>query len=469
MADNHHNSHPQAGIRHVSRNSKKDWFLPSCLTEKGNCRKDNTDEKHPIERMKSKALKGDPNDPNNDYNLRNNLHGHHQDELHNHQNSHHNHNNTGHNNTGHNNSQNTNTNNQGQSQDPKMSNPDESYSQFFLKNLRQLREESVLIDISFTQSNTVIKGHRVILAALSPVLRGIFTKKQQTMSADHISPEALSCLVNFVYKKEAQLDAGSLHALYKTSELLSIRQVQSMTLRIMDKLGIQKPHNSQHSDFNNGHGNGNSSPKSNNNSFQSEDISITPENITTENGETIYAYKSQTIPGLLQGLELIRDKGLFTDVTLIAQDEKTEIRLACHRIVLASASQVFRAIMTSVQTQDILLRRVEPNALRALIEYLYTGKLTITSDNVVPLLKAGHRFGCPFVARATGAVLDEICQLNGKTGSGKDGSINFTQYSEALGVTTLGDVRPDSIITLDNWLDVYRLSSIYNLTPLRLI
>lgn len=143
--------------------------------------------------------------------------------------------------------------------------------------------------------------------------------------------------------------------------------------------------------------------------------------------------------------------------------------------------------MTSVQTQDILLRRVEPNALRSLIEYLYTGKLTITSDNVVPLLKAGHRFGCPFVARATGAVLDEICQLQnnnsinqnnlGKRGSIKssnnhDGinainSINFTSYSDQLGITTLGDVRPDSIITIDNWLDVYRLSSIYNLTPLR--
>ena len=151
--------------------------------------------------------------------------------------------------------------------------------------------------------------------------------------------------------------------------------------------------------------------------------------------------------------------------------------------------------MTSVQTQDILLRRVEPNALKALIEYLYTGKLTITSDNVVPLLKAGHRFGCPFVARATGAVLDEICQLNlnsEKTQNGlnynsdsnnthkqhsnnnhrnnkqkNNGSLIISSYSDSLGVQTLGNVNPDNIITIDNWLDVYRLSSIYNLTLLR--
>ena len=105
----------------------------------------------------------------------------------------------------------------------------------------------------------------------------------------------------------------------------------------------------------------------------------------------------------------MRERGLFCDVTLIAQDDKQEIRLPCHRVVLASASQVFRAIMTSVQTHDILLRRVEPSALRALIDYLYTGKLAITMDNMVPLLKAGHRFGCPFVTKAAGAVLDEIC------------------------------------------------------------
>ena len=93
--------------------------------------------------------------------------------------------------------------------------PDESYAQFFLKNLRNLREEDALIDISFSQKDAnqiehVIKGHRVVLAALSPVLRQIFTKRQSSMSADHITPEALKCLVDFVYKSEAQLNAESI-------------------------------------------------------------------------------------------------------------------------------------------------------------------------------------------------------------------------------------------------------------------
>lgn len=122
----------------------------------------------------------------------------------------------------------------------KSSNPDESYAHFFLKNLRQLREENVLIDISFTQSNTTIKGHRVILAALSPVLRSIFTKKQQTMSADHISPDSLSCLVNFVYQNESLLDINSFNALLKTSELLSIKPVHHMTSKAMSKLNIKQ-------------------------------------------------------------------------------------------------------------------------------------------------------------------------------------------------------------------------------------
>ena len=158
-------------------------------------------------------------------------------------------------------------------------NPDESYAQFFIKNLRQLHEENILIDISFTQADTVIKGHRVILAALSPVLRGIFTKKQQTMSADHISPEALSCLVNFVYKHEAVLDKSSLTELHKTSELLSIRQVQNMVLKIMQKFNLKD-------------GIRGSSLKAANyeDSFTADDTLVVPERRMGENGEQYYVY-----------------------------------------------------------------------------------------------------------------------------------------------------------------------------------
>ena len=63
-------------------------------------------------------------------------------------------------------------------------------------------------------------------------------------------------------------------------------------------------------------------------------------------------------------------------------------------------------------------------------------------DNMVPLLKAGHRFGCPFVAKAAGAVLDEICTLswnsdknktgeatNSGTGNNQISTISFTSYN----------------------------------------
>ena len=148
----------------------------------------------------------------------------------------------------------------------------------------------------------------------------------------------------------------------------------------------------------------------------------------------LYAYRSQTIPGLLSGLDSIRQANLFSDVCLIAQDDDTEVRLSCHRVVLAAASPVFRAIMTSVQTHDILLRRVEPFALRGLVDYLYTGTLSISAENAVALLKAGHRFGCPFIAKTAGQILSNICVY---------------QNQDSCGVTA------EQIITTANWLDVY--------------
>ena len=46
-------------------------------------------------------------------------------------------------------------------------------------------------------------------------------------------------------------------------------------------------------------------------------------------------------------------------------------------------------------------------------------------------------------------------------------TISFTSYNFDGAATTFGEIKPNQVITPDNWLDVYRLSSIYALHPLR--
>ncbi|XP_040274905.1 kelch-like protein 5 isoform X1 [Bufo bufo] len=74
------------------------------------------------------------------------------------------------------------------------------------------------------------------------------------------------------------------------------------------------------------------------------------------------------------------------DVILIAGDRK----IPAHRLVLSSVSDYFAAMFTSdvreAKQEEIKMEGVEPNALWALVQYSYTGRLELKEDNVESLL-----------------------------------------------------------------------------------
>lgn len=65
-------------------------------------------------------------------------------------------------------------------------------------------------------------------------------------------------------------------------------------------------------------------------------------------------------------------------------DDGTVIR--AHRVVLASASPYFRAMFTScfeeTNKECVDIRELDPNALRLLVDYIYTAQIKITEVNV---------------------------------------------------------------------------------------
>ncbi|XP_071981759.1 kelch-like protein 5 isoform X3 [Engystomops pustulosus] len=81
----------------------------------------------------------------------------------------------------------------------------------------------------------------------------------------------------------------------------------------------------------------------------------------------------------------LRDKQLC-DVVLIAGDR----RIPAHRLVLSSVSDYFAAMFTSdvreAKQEEIKMEGVEPNALWALVQYSYTGRLELKEDNIESLL-----------------------------------------------------------------------------------
>ncbi|KAK2190600.1 hypothetical protein NP493_74g00014 [Ridgeia piscesae] len=102
----------------------------------------------------------------------------------------------------------------------------------------------------------------------------------------------------------------------------------------------------------------------------------------------------------MESIHKLRQNEEYTDVTL--QSDSLNIR--CHRIVLAVASDYFRAMFgcgLKESTSDTVQMTMEPGTLTSIVDYIYTGQIELTVDNVDSLVKAcdvlrldGLKAGC---------------------------------------------------------------------------
>ncbi|KAM3831748.1 kelch-like protein 2 isoform 2-T2 [Vipera latastei] len=87
-------------------------------------------------------------------------------------------------------------------------------------------------------------------------------------------------------------------------------------------------------------------------------------------------------------LNELRSQNLLCDVTIVAED----MEIATHRVVLAACSPYFHAMftgeMSESQAKEVRIKEVDGWTLKMLIEYIYTGEITVTEENVQVLLPA---------------------------------------------------------------------------------
>ena len=88
---------------------------------------------------------------------------------------------------------------------------------------------------------------------------------------------------------------------------------------------------------------------------------------------------------------------VLTDVTLVAG----EISLPCHRLILAANSDYFSAMFTGGMLEQnmetVEIQGVEGGALRQLVDYCYTGKLSLQEDSVENITVAACLLQLPAV------------------------------------------------------------------------
>ncbi|KAM6258420.1 LOW QUALITY PROTEIN: kelch-like protein 30 [Porphyrio hochstetteri] len=103
--------------------------------------------------------------------------------------------------------------------------------------------------------------------------------------------------------------------------------------------------------------------------------------------------------GVLEGLQQLRAHPKLSDVVLVAGGRE----LPCHRSVLALCSHYFRAMFSGDFAESIAarveLKDVDPGALEVLLDFAYTGKVTINQGNVEGLMRTSSQLHFPTIQK----------------------------------------------------------------------
>lgn len=143
-----------------------------------------------------------------------------------------------------------------------------------------------------------------------------------------------------------------------------------------------------------------------------------------------YKDKEQSSNLLLQ-LNRLRQENILTDVLLCS--DNTEI--PCHRNVLVSSSPYFRAMFCNNflerQQTKVNLKGVTSTTLSSIIDYVYTGLISISMDIVLPLMQAASMLQYGRLFEACSSFLQE--QLS------PDNCLSMIRLSEIMNCNSLRD------------------------------
>lgn len=117
---------------------------------------------------------------------------------------------------------------------------------------------------------------------------------------------------------------------------------------------------------------------------------------------------------IMDGMEVLWRQGALCDVTLVVED----IRMRAHRVVLATCSDYFHSLLITVpdspggeqlvETEcELVLEGLEVSTVEAILECMYTGRITLCEANVRNLLIAAARLRFFAVEQVCGTFLQE--------------------------------------------------------------
>ncbi|XP_076820852.1 kelch-like protein 10 [Clavelina lepadiformis] len=151
-----------------------------------------------------------------------------------------------------------------------------------------------------------------------------------------------------------------------------------------------------------------------------------------------------------------RHQGNFCDVVIRIQDA----RFPVHRLVLCACSDYFRSLFLgqwkSTDKQEIEIPGVSPRVMSSLLNFAYTGQVTVTSVNVEELLPAADQFLISYVK-------DKCCAFLKRHLTPKN-CIGIRQYARSYYCMRL--VEASTRYILHHFEEVSQLSEEYLFLPI---
>lgn len=144
---------------------------------------------------------------------------------------------------------------------------------------------------------------------------------------------------------------------------------------------------------------------------------------------------------LPKNLKALYDKADMSDVTFHVGPNKVAIR--AHRLVLAFASPIFKAMLykpnlegeplkTFIKNMEVSLPDEDPNMFKQLLQAVYLEDYdSVSTDKVKEMLRTAHKYGCTVVKGMCLAILDESMQCD-------DAIESFVNLAASLGLPELG-------------------------------
>ncbi|XP_060873943.1 uncharacterized protein LOC132947702 [Metopolophium dirhodum] len=144
--------------------------------------------------------------------------------------------------------------------------------------------------------------------------------------------------------------------------------------------------------------------------FTMQNINQLPE---SRRCEAVKLYEKLSFSDIYEGLQSLWNGEIFCDIKLETDDKKI---ITAHKVVLSAASPYFHAMFTNFAERNhdlVEMRHIDYSALLLLVNFLYSGKILITEENVQDLLPAADILQLQGVKEACCDFLQsQLCSTN---------------------------------------------------------